>query len=193
MIKALKNMTGCKSCSPSASVVDGKLILSFPHAETPVVWQMDLSHVKASSLEVLHDDKANGGAGAYTLTLKTPKGEKINAAVFATRDEAIAGLMAASHALENAHGRIQGGRIAANEDHGTGAASASFKPKRRSRWITVLIAIFVVFILFNIWVAMLPKPPNSYQQTTGSEQAQSASPADSAGVPVSADDFLNAQ
>lgn len=190
MIKALKNMTGCKSGAPSASVVDGKLILSFPHAETPVLWQMDLTHVKASSLEVLHDDKA----GVYTLTLKTPKGEKINAASFATREEAIAGLMAASRALENAHGRIQGGRVAANEDSaGAKAAGGQFKPKRRSRWVSVLIALIVLFVLFQLWVSMLPQAPNSYQQMSGSNQAGSASPADSAGVPVSADDFLNAQ
>ena len=43
--------------SASANVVDGKLILSLPEAENPVVWQMDLSSAKASALEVKKDEE----------------------------------------------------------------------------------------------------------------------------------------
>ena len=46
-----------KTKTTSASVVDGKLILSFPHAQTPVLWQMDLTQAKASSLEVTKSEK----------------------------------------------------------------------------------------------------------------------------------------
>ena len=51
MKQAIKAM-GHGNYQSSARVVDGKLILSFPHALTPVVWQMDLSQTKASALEV---------------------------------------------------------------------------------------------------------------------------------------------
>ena len=70
----------------SAKVVDGKLILSLPDALTPVVWQMDLAHAKASALEVRCNNEA---MNAYTLTLKTPKGETIEVAAFDERENAM--------------------------------------------------------------------------------------------------------
>ena len=56
MIAALKNISNKNGAS--ANVVDGKLILSFPHAQTPVLWQMDLAQAKASAIEVLKAEKA---------------------------------------------------------------------------------------------------------------------------------------
>ncbi len=179
----LKTINGKKDAS--ASVVDGKLILSFPYAHTPVVWQMDLAQVKASSLEVLH----NEDAGLYTLTMKTPKGEKIDAAQFSVRSDAVGGLMAASKALENAHGRIH--QHAEGQSIGTGSMVHIAKPQRKRRWVMVVVGLFVVFILFNLWVAMIPREPGSFQQSAVAPQAQT--PADTAGVPMSADDFLSNQ
>ena len=75
MISALKKM---HKNNASASVVDGKLILSFPHAQTPVIWQMDLAEAKASALEVLKAEKGTD----FTLTLKTQKGEKVKIDLF---------------------------------------------------------------------------------------------------------------
>ena len=177
----------------SANVVDGKLILSFPHAETPVVWQMDLAQVKASALEVLHDAKA----GFYTLTLRTPKGETIEAAKFAEKTDAVHGLMVASKALENAHGRIytHNNANSANENSAPVTSKAPAKQGNGGRWIVGLLCILVLVVLFGAWGAMAPQTPASFQQSSSSvsSQQQTPNPADSAGVPISADAFLSSQ
>lgn len=169
----------------SASVVDGKLILSFPHAQTPVLWQMDLAQAKASAIEVLKAEKGTD----FTLTLKTQKGEKVIVASFETREEALEGLMAASKALENAHGNIQ---IAANEDQKIAHARPA-KKAGKGQWLTGILSVLALIILFGLWSSIAPRPPSGYQGTSATDTAaaQQNSAAQSTGVPVSADDFLN--
>ena len=186
MIAALKKISN--TAKASASVVDGKLILSFPYAQTPVVWQMDLTQAKASALEVLKAEKGK----SFTLTLKTQKGESVQVASFETRDEALEGLMAASKALENAHGSIQ---IAANEDQKIAVAHATGKKAGKGRWVTGILAVFALIVLFGVLASVSPKPPMSINTGTGAGAVASGQPSgsasQSAGVPVSADDFLN--
>ena len=183
MITALKSRSNEKA---SASVVDGKLILSFPHAQTPVLWQMDLVQAKASALEVLKEEKAD----AFSLTLKTQKGEKVQVAAFETREEALHGLMAASKALQNAHGNIL---MAANEDKNVAFAPAATKKRNKGKWLTGLLAIAALVVLFGVWAQIAPKPPTSiqYANNTGASGPGTTSATESAGVPVSADDFLS--
>ncbi len=170
-----------KANNISASVVDGKLILSFLDAQTPVLWQMDLAHAKASALEVLEADKEE----AYTLMLKTQKGEKVQVASFDTREHALEGLMAASDALKNAHGNIH---IAANDDKTIAVAHVHRKKSAKGRWITGIVAVFALIVLFGFWASVSQRPPTSIQQTSATAGNQAAQ---SSGVPVSADDFLN--
>jgi hypothetical protein len=183
MIAALKNNNKAK-----ASVVDGKLILSFPHAQTPVLWQMDLTNAKASALEVLKKDKGN----EFTLTLKNPKGETIEIAVFASREQALEGLLAASSALEKAQGQIQ---IAANDGQSIAVATPTAKPSK-GRWLTGVLGVIALIVFIGIWSLTAPVNPNGYA-TTGTNpataiQQQAAAPASqSSGVPVSADAFLS--
>jgi len=175
----------------SASVVDGKLILSFPHAQTPVLWQMDLAQAKSSALEVL---KAAKG-GSYTLTLKTQKGEQVQIASFENREDAIEGLMAASNALKNGHGNMQ---IAANQDKKLARARTGHKTANKGQWMTGIIALLALALLFGLWGMVVPKTPTSIQSSSAShtqsdEQSNPATATQSAGVPVSADDFLSGQ
>lgn len=181
MIAALKSIT--QKSNASGRVVDGKLILSFPHAKTPVVWQMDLAQAKASALEVLQSDKETG----FNLTLKNPKGEKVEIASFETREEAIEGLMAASNALENGQGNIQ---VAANTDQKI-AVSHGHKKSSLGKWITGIIAIIALAILVNVYGSIAPRSPGSLQPTSANVQPTQSSNAQATGVPVSADDFLN--
>lgn len=184
MLASIKNIAG--KSNASASVVDGKLILSFPHALTPVVWQMDITQAKSSALEVLKAEKDE----IYTLTLKTQKGEKVEIASFDSREQAINGLMAASKALEAGHGNMQ---IAANEDQNITIARASQKKGSKGKWITGIVAAIALFLLFGLWGATAPSGPQSIRTAAGTNPQQSSAPsaAQSAGVPVSADDFLN--
>ncbi|HOO81505.1 MAG TPA: hypothetical protein PK513_03265 [Alphaproteobacteria bacterium] len=173
----------------SASVVDGKLILSLPDAISPVVWQMDLTQAKASALEVLHDENT----GHHVLKLKTPKGETVEVAAFKDRLQAVTGLMAASGALENAHGLI---RPPASENTGQITTHSHVqikqtKKERHKKWLGAVLALVILFILFTLWSATIPKQIGSngaYAPTSASIDPQTSS-----GVPVSADAFLGGQ
>lgn len=174
------------TANSGARVVDGKLILSFPDALTPVVWQMDFEEVKTSALEV---NEGKGG-NTFALTLKLPKGEVTDIASFETREQAVASLMAASHALENAHGKIRPDIGVANKQGGqTNTTQDSYdKPGGLGKWGGIALAIVLVVVLFGIWGSLSVQPPNSFETAKTSAAPSNAKSA--AGVPVSADDFL---
>ncbi len=165
----------------SAKVVDGKLILSLPGAQTPVVWQMDLDQAKSSALEVLDKGEAS------TLSLKTLSGKITEIASFAARDQAVNALMDASKALENAHGQIRSGEIAA-----AGTYTAPKKKNAFKKWgigILVLLALWLSFPL--LLGAIQPQLLNAPSTAITSSAAPANNDArQSQGVPVSADDFL---
>ncbi|MCC7304948.1 MAG: hypothetical protein IT558_01675 [Alphaproteobacteria bacterium] len=185
---ALKSF-GCRSsCSSSAKVVDGKLILSFPEALTPVLWQMDLEQAKASAIEV----RENKDNGSFVLTLKTPRGEAVDVAPFSDRQQAVDALMAAARALESAHGKIRAPR-AANEAGSPVDYARAPKPASAGKWIAGILAVFMLFVLFNIWGSLLPRQASLSQANPGPASASQASGGDipASGMPVSADDYLN--
>jgi len=177
-----------KETNASARVVDGKLILSFPDAKTPIVWQMDLTQAKASALEVLEDEANN----AFVLKVKTPKGESIDVATFDQRSHAIEGLMAASVALENAHGHIQTGQSGQTTINNAQSSASPQKKSGKSKILGVFLAIIALFIFFTIWSSIIPRSVNTGNNQTLSSSGQT-SPQTSSGVPVSADDFLKGQ
>ncbi len=172
-----------KQNTASASVVDGKLILSFPEALNPVVWQMDLGEAKSSALEVVE----NGKDGGHKLTLTTHKGESIDIAPFEQREHAVDGLKMIAKALENAHGQIRPAPSGATND----TYSHHGAPRKR-KWVTIALSLVGLFVLLNIWAAMTGQTDgNQYNATTtASDQNSAASSANDAGVPISADDFL---
>ncbi len=108
MFRKMKEDVASAAPSASARVVDGKLILSFPDAVKPVLWQMDLVSAKASALEVDQLSGEPGAGGQAALILKTPKGEQTTIAVFESRDAALSALMTVGAALGCAQGRIRG-------------------------------------------------------------------------------------
>ncbi len=183
MINALK----CKSGKhhSSARVVDGKLILSFPGALTPVVWQMELAEAKASALEIRESkDKT-----AHVLTLKTMKGEAVEIAPFAGKAEAVEALVAVAKALEGAQGKIRPQGIVSS-----GAAESSFPPEKKKgggKWSATILGLLLIFILMGIWGSLTPHPPAGAQgrgdaapgMSFGQKQPEN-------GVPLSADEFL---
>lgn len=166
----------------SARVVDGKLILTYPEALNPVVWQMDLAQAKASALEVRETPK-----GA-SLVLKTAKGETVEIAPFATKGEAIEALMAAARALEGAHGQI---RPAAATNSADNASSAPIK--KHNRWAAGILGVLLILILMTIWASLAPRPATSVDGTssaTPQSQTSFGGQKEENGVPLSADEFL---
>lgn len=178
-----------------AKVVDGKLILSLPNATTPVVWQMDLNQAKTSALEV-NDNKKDG----FALVMKTPKGETIEIAPFARREQAVHSLMAASKALSRAHGQI-------NVQNSAAANTAANPqpiitgPQRKSGWLKkigfIALGLFIIFLMVNYLASLSPRAPSGMAPRGLMDDTSSIdtgpAPADAppaSGVAVPADEFL---
>ena len=166
----------------SAKVVDGKLVLSCPGALNPIVWQMDFAHVKASALEV----NENKNDGSFALKLKTPKGENVQIAPFAKKEEAVQGLMAASKALENAQGKIH---AVPTKNTNSQTPHTQTPEKSASSWIPAILGLALLIILLFVWSALSPHAPSSINQSVTPGSAASSANSTN-GVPLSADDFL---
>ncbi len=181
----IETLTG--NYSASASVVDGTLIISLPQAVTPVVWRMELGHVRASALEVRKQDN-----GTHVLTLKTPKGDVYDIAPFDTRGKAVQALMSVSRAMEQAHGQMRAAAIGAANDTGTATHTTTHAPAETSKGRLLTGILGTVLLLGLIAIFLNSTGPNPSSPTSGSHTANNtASTAPATGVPLSADDFLN--
>lgn len=175
-----------KNSKATALVVDGKLILSFPSAASPVLWQMDLNEVQSCAFEVIEGKDQH----SFALVMKNPKGETIQIAPFISREQAIDGLLSASDALKNAHGKIR----PANTSSGPsgGYYQAAHKPHGRFWLKTFGVLAGIIVFLMIVSAVMAPRGPGALQNTTGQENT-GVNTARDAGIPMSADDFLRAQ
>ncbi len=184
MKNALKCFGGKCNASGSASVVDGKLILSCPHALTPVVWQMDLSEVKASAMEI-----RDSGDKGFVLALKTLRGETVDIASFKDRGEAIETLMATARAMEKAHGQIRLFPAGGSQQQAT---VTHMREPRRGKWAGILIGFALIALLLYIWGALLPRPSGTVPASIGTANAPTSFKQNNqeTGVPLSADEFL---
>ena len=198
MKHALKALGCCKKQDPcnikianSATVVDGKLILSFPEAQIPVIWQMDLVNAKSSALEVQEKKDKK----FFALILKTTKGETVEIAAFENRKNAIAALMAASYALQNAHGQIKqpqaGGAIPVIAS-GQAQISQTKNTRKKGKWIAVIITLALIIFLINLINSISPRP-SSLIASGGNTVSGNTQSNDTSGVPVSADAYLKGQ
>jgi len=171
----------------TAKVNDGRLVLSLPDAETPVVWIMELNDAVTSVLRLESDKqgfyviKKHGGKTAETV------------AVYRNRRPAVRALNAATRALDRA-------RSLRNNGGG------------RSRFTNALIVIlFIWFALSRFWsldqdlirLALMPffaDDATVESSAIPTDLTQIPAPAapltsntDAVGVPLSADDFLKSQ
>ncbi len=166
----------------NVKIVDGKLILSLPEAQTPVVWQMDLNKAQSASFTVIENKKENN----FTLVFKSDDGSTDEIAPFDEKQTAVEILMATSNALQNAHGKI---KPAANNNTNTSSEKKTDK-------LGAILAIALVFVLIGIWMLSAAGSgrigEGGVNPSTASTSFGGASdPRQSSGVPVSADDFLS--
>lgn len=172
MIKYFQQNT--QTAAP-ANIVDGKLILSFPKAKNPIIWQMDLGNIKISALEI---QTLNGEA---TLILKNPKGESVTIAAFVNHNDAVENLVAISTALGKASGRIVSNENTQN-DHSQGKKNNLLKTL-----LTAVGGLTLLILLFG-FIGSISKPSS----TSGTNSTSNA-PATTSGAPISADEFLKGQ
>lgn len=181
----------------NASVVDGKLILSFPEALTPIVWQMDLSDAKSSSFEVVEE-----GKNFALVTKKQGAQKKESIAPFSTKEQAIAALMATSSALKNGHGHIAAPSSAAAHSAQPHAQTVYHMPPQAAqqkgsagKWAVAILCLLVIGFLFTSIANMQPRIAGGGDgaSRTSASAGAGANAASSAGVAVSADDFLRSR
>ncbi len=163
LIKKTKN-----NADGHAQIVGGNLVLSLPHAKSPVVWRWDLTQAKASALEVSEQD--NG----FDLIMKTSSDGSQKIASFNTRESAVGALMMASEAMNGGQG------------YSLDRASEGAK------WLIALAGALVVIFLFFFLARMTPQEIAPYvaSGSSASMAGTNSNPENSAGVPVSADDLL---
>lgn len=187
----IESITG--NFTPSASVVDGSLIISLPNAVSPVVWRLDLGQARASALEVREKDNL------FTLLLKTPRGDVNDIASFDTKAKAVAALMAVSDAMRHAHGQM---KAAANDTptpvYAGGSnlpvpvrtAGGGKPPRGKGGILAPIAALALIAILLTVIMNMAPAPTAALPGGGASTMSGTASPSAETGVPLSADDFL---
>jgi len=164
----------------SAHIKDGRLILSMPDAETPVVWLMDLNDATTSVLRLESDKQGffvlrkHGGKTAETI------------AVYRNRKPAVRALDKATKALDSARSLRHAG---------------SGSSRLTNIMLGILLVWFILFRLGNLdlYLLQLAIYPFIKDDIAAMQAAQTqtgaAAPAqpDAVGVPLSADDALKAE
>ncbi len=164
-----------------AKVVGGRLVLSFPDARQPVLWQMALEETRSSAFEITQA----GNDSAYALVMKKGE-EKQEIASFADKDSASEALMAIGRALENPE-------AATVSVSASGAATPSnSNAKGALKFLASVFGILVIIGLVMFMMSQTPRPPAGLMasaNTTGQQADANANP-QASGEPVSADAFL---
>jgi len=167
-----------KQQTNQADVIDGKLILSFPGAINPIVWQMDIVGTKASAIEVLTKDDH------YELALKGARNDHNTIASFSSREDAVNALTAVSRAMQEADGKI----------HAPTGGTYSTNKKSNGSWFATLLKITgIIILLFIIYAIIAIIATANMDPSQFNTASPTSAPADSTGMPMSADDFLNNQ
>jgi hypothetical protein len=165
----------------SADVVDDYLILSLPNALEPVVWRMAMDKIGTAAFEVKQEAKSEKA----NLILKPKKGTAEIIAPFATKEEAIEALVAASNAMHNGsthNAPTRKNNIIKNN-------SKISNSSETQKWIIVLLGAIIVIGLYSYLTTLIPDTIESNSLSNQASMATNA-PQETTGVPVSADDFL---
>lgn len=181
-----QNNTGTTS---TVKVVDGKLIMSLPDAQTPVVWQMDIEQAQSAAFTVEEDKKKK----TFTLVLKTQDGEVQNIAPFENKETAVNILMETSGALQNAHGQIKPTTMAHASNTNIASPVAQQNDDKNNK-IGAILAVLLILVLIGIWSLSASNSVQLQNDRLLAPTETAISPQDAksaSGVPVSADDFLS--
>ena len=176
-------MAKANKTTPSVKIVDSKLILSLPDALEPVVWQMDLEQAQSAAFTI----KENKKAKSFNLVLKVHGEKTEEIASFADKQSAMEVLMETSETLQNAQGKIYSA-------HAASAQTSAPKSEKGDKLGAFLAAALVIILVFS-WI-MLSSAPEKLANIKRTQKeyygtTANGNPRESAGVPVSADDFLS--
>lgn len=165
----------------NVKIVDGKLILSLPEAQTPVVWQIDIEKAQSASFTVKENKKEKN----FDLVFKGSDGSTDNIAPFDEKQSAVDILMETSNVLQNAHGQI---KPAANNN------AVHTSTGKQNDKLGAILAVALIIVLITIWSFSAMGPgrigEGGYNPSSSSASNTSSDPRQSSGVAVSADEFL---
>ncbi len=179
-----KNSKADKTPS-NVTIIDGKLIISLPNAQIPVVWQTDLARAQSASFTIKEDKRKK----AFILISKSqenPENKIDEIAVFDNKQASIDILMEISAALQNAHGKISPENTAFNANHTQTSVASNFDKDNK---VGAVISLILVIILFVVWISFASNSINLKEESTTTYSNDNSS----SGVPVSADDFLSSR
>ncbi len=168
---------------PNVNIVDGKLILSLPNAQMPVVWQMDLNSAQSTAFTVKENKKDKN----FALIAKSQENEINEIALFDDKQSAVNILMETSDALQNAHGKINQEVIVASNNNG----KLSSNNKSKENKIGAALATALIIVIALIWMLSASRSVNLENRDLTSANNISTSPQNTSGVAMSADDFLS--
>jgi hypothetical protein len=188
MIKCLFSKN--KNHNKAAHVAANKLVLSFPNAVTPIVWQVDLREVTVSYFEINMDEKKD----IYLLTMSKQgsNAKPAQIAQFSNQSAASKALNDIAEAMINAQKTL--GSVIIPADSGKQVVSHPYK-KAPGTLKTIIWTIVVLLLLFFAVTYLMAR--GSYDSaddrylSPSSSNTAVAPPA--AGVPLSADEYLRGQ
>jgi len=165
----------------TVKITDGKLILSLPNAQMPVVWQMDLGKAQSSSFSI----KENKKEKSFALISKNDDGKADEIASFDDKDTAVDILMQTSETLQKGSGQAT-----------PSASATNIAPTKKggSDKLGAILAALLVVVLLTIWMtsASVPNKISGLYGTSASSSINTNGAARStSGVAVSAEDFLS--
>lgn len=171
------------SSQNNVSIAGGKLILSLPEADSPVVWQMALDNAQACAFVISEDKKKK----IFSLVSKDQAGNELSIADFKKKEDAVAVLMKTSDILQNGDHQVQ-----ASKKGGAADRNEASSGKDKSDKHGALIAFALIVVLFAVWMISASSEIEDVTDVNGVQQSGlNVSPRESVGVPVSADDFLS--
>ena len=171
--------------SSTVTVAGGKLILSLPDAQMPIVWQMDLEKAESTAFTIQEDKKDKH----FALISKAQNDEASEIALFDEKQPAVDILMKISAVLQSSSEKCS---VSEKEDNSQLKNSCSKRKIRSGDDKTpALIALGLIILLVLIWFFFALGRGEEGSRTASIDSLSSSTAQDSSGVPVSADDFLN--
>lgn len=175
-----------KQMISSAEVVDKHLILSLPNAIEPIIWRMSLDKIGTASFEI----KPTKNNDAYRLVLKPQKGAAEVIAPFSTKEKALEALLNASDALQSP--AVNNNSNTKKMKQNAPVNQSGELNNNNKKWLYLFIAAIVVIGLYYFMMAQIPKTVDNFGGNAVTGSPTNSAPSNSeAGVPLSADDFLN--
>lgn len=201
LFKSCCNSKNAGKNQDSASFTGGHLVLSFPDADTPIVWRKDFNEIKSASFCVEDRSKKDKPLHVLVLTLQNSdkkENQSEDIASFQQKDAAVKALQNVSQAM--AFGQTaSGAEQASKQTHYATAHAGTEQSSAKSGALGFGIWTLLIICAGLLWFMYASGPKPSSVRTTATTQQQSPqssqtsgaqSQQNAVGVPLNADAFL---